>query len=90
MMKINNNQLNMLAIGQNPRFVFTEWDKENDFENLIVSLSTELLQYRLEKLPSCPFCGSVTLNTVQGFSTFLIQCGECSAEANIEDWKNRK
>ena len=48
-MKITNSQLEILADGVHPRFAFVVWDTQNDWEQLIVSLSRELLKNRLKK-----------------------------------------
>ena len=48
-MKITNSQLKILADGCHPRFAFVVWDTQNDWEQLIISLSKELLKNRLEK-----------------------------------------
>ena len=48
-MEISNLQLNMLADGLHPRFAFTAWDTENDWEQLIVCLSRELRKHRLKE-----------------------------------------
>jgi len=50
MMKISDEQLVLLEGGLHPKYIFPEWDKENDFELLIVSLSKELIKYRLGKI----------------------------------------
>lgn len=50
MMEIGNNKLALLEDGLHPKYIFADWDKESDFEKLIVSLAKELIKYRLGKI----------------------------------------
>lgn len=42
----------------------------------------------MSELPYCPFCGSQRVELLPNFGNRVV-CNDCTAEAHIDDWKQR-
>lgn len=42
----------------------------------------------MPELPGCPFCGSRRVELLPNFGNRVV-CNDCTAEAHIDDWKQR-